>query len=234
MLKIFDNINIIGFDADDTLWKNEPHYRKTEKELCYLLQNYLPADKVSEILFQTEMANLKLLGYGAKSFILSLIETAIKISGEKISASEIQKIINLGKSLIDQPIDLLPDVENVLTSLYNHYKLIIITKGDLLDQETKLAKSGLKKYFHHIEIVSDKNSKVYSEILRKLNINPIEFLMVGNSLKSDILPITNIGAFGIYIPYHTTWQHEVVSESNDKQNSYLHVDKISKIVDLLI
>ena len=150
------NIEIIAFDGDDTLWVNESYYRKTEQLFCELLSDYLPAERVSEELFKIEVRNLAPYGYGAKAFTLSMIETAIRISNGKISANQISEIIKLGKQLIDSPIELLDGVPDVLSELSRSYTLILASKGDLLDQERKLHKSGLEACFHHIEIMSDK------------------------------------------------------------------------------
>jgi len=180
----------IGFDADDTLWVNEPYYRETETIFCELLSDYIPKEKINDALFKVEMLNLALYGFGAKGFVLSMIETAYKISNSKVSSSTINKIIELGKDLINKPIVLLDGVEEVLEKLYQkNYKLIVATKGDLLDQERKLKNSELEKYFHHIEIMSDKKPKYYAKMLKHLEINPDDFLMIGNSLKSECIPV---------------------------------------------
>ncbi|TVM01314.1 MAG: HAD family hydrolase [Candidatus Brocadia sp. WS118] len=227
------NIKIIAFDADDTLWVNEPNYRETEVRFCEILEAYISHQEIIEKLFETEMRNLKLFGYGAKGFMLSMIETALEISQFRISGKDIQKIIDLGKSLLQKPIEILEGVVEILTELQHRYPLLLLTKGDLLDQETKLARSGLADYFNHIEIVSDKTEETYRGFFKKLNIQPREFLMIGNSVKSDILPVINIGAQAIHIPFHTTWQYEEVAEENIKQNQFLRVESIKDILDLL-
>lgn len=201
-------ISVIGFDADDTLWVNEPNYLETEKALCRLLSTWKPEAEVSRVLFSTEMANLELYGYGAKSFVLSMIETAINVSDERVDAQTVQNIISLGKSLINRDVELLEGVEEALNQLSTRYRLILATKGDLVDQERKLRKSGLEKFFHHIEIMSDKKEANYQRLLSHLDIPAAEFLMVGNSVKSDILPVLSLGGHGVHIPFHTTWQHE--------------------------
>ena len=228
------NIKVIGFDADDTLWVNEPYYRETENKFCALLEEFVPNKETSKELFATEMQNLELYGYGAKAFILSLLETSLKISNYKVSQKTIHEIINLGKELLNKPLELLDGVEDVLKELQkDNYKLIVATKGDLLDQERKLKKSGLEKYFHHIEIMSDKQESDYQKLLNHLDIKPEEFIMIGNSLKSDIIPTINLGCFGIHIPYHTTWQHEVVSDDDMKSMNYKKVDHISEVLDII-
>jgi len=207
-----NKIKVIGFDADDTLWVNEPYYRETEDKFCELLKEYLPKDKITQELFSTEINNLELYGYGIKAFTLSLVETAIRISNSRVPTSTIEAIIELGKEQLNKPNHLLDGVHQVLETLGKQYKLIVATKGDLLDQERKLKNSKLLQYFHHIEIMSDKQEGNYKDLLKHLEIGPEEFLMVGNSLKSDIVPVLNLGGYGVYIPFHVTWQHEYHDE----------------------
>ena len=226
------NIKLIAFDADDTLWVNEPYYRETEHKFAALLSEYISEKKCIEKLFEIEMQNLELYGYGAKSFALSMIETALKISDYKISGKAIEKIMQYAAELNNKIIDILPGVESVLSNLQNkNYKIILATKGDLLDQERKLKKSGLEKYFHHIEVMSNKKEENYLKLLKHCDINAENFLMVGNSLKSDIIPVLKIGGNAVYIPFHTTWIHEEVNENEmkDLKNFY----KLSNIKELL-
>lgn len=226
------NIKIVGFDADDTLWVNEPYYRDTEKQFCTILKPYFPEEDANNELFKTEMHNLALYGYGAKGFMLSMIETALRISNQKISNQEIADIIQLGKNLLNKQIELLDEVEFVLKQLKPSYKLILATKGDLLDQERKLEKSGLAAYFHHIEIMSDKKGANYRKLISHLDIEPAEFVMIGNSVKSDILPVVAIGANAIHVPYHTTWIHETMPENTDL-GTFITVEKISEVLKYL-
>lgn len=206
------NIKVIAFDADDTLWSNEPFFQEVERKYTELLSDYGSAKEISAELFKTEMGNLECLGYGAKAFTISMIETALRISAQKVPAEKIQEIILLGKSLLEMPIELLPGVEDTLKALkaQGGYRLVVATKGDLLDQERKLKRSGLTPYFDHIEIMSDKTEKEYSRLLQVLQVAPEEFLMIGNSLKSDIQPVLAIGGYGVHIPFEVMWQHEVV------------------------
>lgn len=213
-----NEIQVIAFDADDTLWVNEPFFQETEKKFCDMLEDFLPHHSVSRDLFTMEIKNLPHYGYGVKGFILSMIEAAITITEGKIGADSIEKIIALGKELLDKDIELLDGVEDVLKALQGKYRLVMATKGDLLDQERKLNKSGLAKYFHHIEIVSEKQEPEYRKLIKHLDISPSQFLMIGNSLKSDILPVLNIGGHGFHVPYHTTWEHEKVDIKLDHQN----------------
>ena len=198
-------LKVIAFDADDTLWDNEIYFQEAEKKFSELLEEYLPQHSVARELLQTEIKNIPLYGYGIKGFMLSMIETAIRISDKTIDISVIEKIIGYGQSLLEKPIQKLDGVEEVLASLKDQYRLVVATKGDLLDQERKLKKSGLEKYFHHTEIMSEKAEADYNKLIRHLDILPSEFMMVGNSIKSDILPVLAIGGHGVHIPYHVTW-----------------------------
>lgn len=212
MEKLSEHIKVIAFDADDTLWSNEPFFRGVEQQYAELLSEYGSPKEISTELFKTEMENMELLGYGAKAFTISMVETALRISGQSIAIEKIQAIIELGKSLLQMPIELLQGVKRTLDTLKEkgNYQLVVATKGDLLDQERKLQRSGLTSYFGHIEVMSDKTEKEYLRLLQLLQVSPDEFLMVGNSLKSDIQPVLAIGGYGIHIPYEVMWQHEII------------------------
>jgi len=226
-------IKVIAFDADDTLWENEPYFLETEKKLCALLEDFLPQHTTSQELFKTEIGNLSLYGYGIKGFMLSMIETAIRVSDKTINNEVIEKIIQYGKELLAKPIELLDGVEEVLQTLKGKYRLVVATKGDLLDQERKLKKSQLEHYFHHVEVMSEKGEPDYIKLIKHLDIKPEEFLMLGNSLKSDIMPVFAIGGHGIHIPYHTTWAHEHVEYSIEHPN-FKQVVRIKEILPFLI
>ncbi len=229
----FSNIKVIGFDADDTLWVNETYFRETEERFAELLEDYETKNKVDQELFKMEMANLEIYGYGIKGFMLSMIESALDLSNNQISQKTIAKILDLGKRMIAHPVELLDGVEEVLSQLVDKYRLIVLTKGDLLDQERKLEKSGLSKYFHHVEVLSDKKESNYSNLLEHLKIDVKEFLMIGNSLKSDVLPILNIGAKAVHVPFHTTWAHEMVSEEDELVNNHLKLNSLKDILKYL-
>jgi putative hydrolase of the HAD superfamily len=203
-------VKVIAFDADDTLWHNESYFQEAERKFCVLLENYLPQHTVARELLQTEIKNIALYGYGIKAFMLSMIETAIRITDKSIPNEAIEKIIEYGQELLSKPVDLMDGVEDVLQQLKGRYRLVMATKGDLLDQERKLKKSGLEKYFHHIEIMSEKKEDDFRKLIRHLDIQPEHFAMIGNSLKSDIVPVLNLGGYGFHIPYHVTWAHERV------------------------
>jgi len=228
----YKNIKVIALDADDTLWVNETYYREAENKFIKLLSKYETENKLDQELFKMEMKNLHLYGYGVKSFILSMVESALELSNFKIKPAVIQQIVEIGKEMLEKPIELLEGVKDTLEVLQPKYRLILATKGDLLDQERKLEKSGLIKYFHHIEILSDKKADNYKNLLSHLDIMPSEFLMVGNSLKSDVLPLLEIGAKAIHVPYHTTWAHEVV-EHDGNSNDFKTVKKLIDILKFL-
>lgn len=209
------DVQVIAFDADDTLWVNEPYFREAEEKFAQLLEGYFPQHTVNRELLRIEIENLKYYGYGVKSFMLSMVETALEISEKTIGIDVIEKIIQIGKDMLDKPVELLDGVEDVLKALKGKYKLVMATKGDLLDQERKLEKSGLAEYFHHIEIVSEKKEPNYERLITHLDISAHQFLMIGNSLKSDVLPVLNVGAYGFHVPYHTTWEHEKVDVNID-------------------
>lgn len=229
----YKNIKVIGFDADDTLWVNETYFREAEIEFAKLLSKYETPNKIDQELFKKEINNLPLYGYGVKAFVLSMVESALELSNQNVSTKTINAILNIGKDMLNKPVELLDDVEKVLKELSKKYRLILATKGDLLDQERKLEKSGLTKYFHHIEVLSDKQEVNYSKLLNHLDIEPSEFLMIGNSLKSDVLPLVNIKANAIHVPFHTTWAHEQVSEQETNGKAYKTINSLSEVIKLL-
>ncbi|MEO9571618.1 MAG: HAD family hydrolase [Polaribacter sp.] len=232
MNKIGESIKVIAFDADDTLWVNETYFRNAEHQFAKLLSNYETENKIDQELFKKEIENLKDYGYGVKGFVLSMVECALELSNYQVKQKTIEAILNIGKKMLNEPIELLDGVEEVLKLLQRKYKLIVATKGDLLDQERKLEKSSLLKYFHHIEVMSDKKEKDYLKLIKHLDIQPSELLMVGNSLKSDILPLIKIGASAIHIPFHTTWVHEEVSEEVASKSDYYTVLNIKEVLTL--
>lgn len=229
----YNNIKVIGFDADDTLWVNETYFREAEVEFCKLLSSFETFNKIDHELSIKHMEHLSIYGYGIKGFMLSMVEVALELSNNTVSNQTINKILDIGKEMLSKPVELLDDVEFVLQELSKKYKLIVATKGDLLDQERKLEKSGLLDYFHHIEVLSDKKEANYSKLLNHLDINPSEFLMIGNSLKSDILPLVNIKSNAIHIPFHTTWVHEQVKASETNGKVYKTITKLKELTNLL-
>jgi putative hydrolase of the HAD superfamily len=228
----FSDIKVIGFDADDTLWVNETYFREAEERFAELLEPYETKNKIDQELFKMEIRNLELYGYGIKGFMLSMIESALELSNNEIPQATILKLLDIGKNMISHPVDILEGVEEVLEKLNGKYRLIVLTKGDLLDQERKLDRSKLSDYFHHVEVLSDKKEKNYKDLLEHLEIPTSEFLMIGNSLKSDVLPLTNIGARAVHVPFHTTWQHEEVAVPVNK-SGYITVQKLTDVLDYL-
>lgn len=225
----FSNIKVIGFDADDTLWVNETYFREAEERFAELLEPYETKNKIDQELFKMEMKNLERYGYGVKGFMLSMIESALELSNNEIPQTTLLKLLDIGKEMISRPVEVLDDVQLVLDRLKGKYRLIVLTKGDLLDQERKLDRSGLSTYFHHVEVLSDKKEKNYSDLLQHLQISTKEFLMIGNSLKSDVLPLVNIGASAVHVPFHTTWIHEEVAAPKNK-SGYMTVQKLTDIL----
>ena len=219
------NEQTVGFDADDTLWENEVFFHKALIKFKKLHPHIKDPD---EEIFQIEKKNIKLYGYGIKGFTLSLLEASAKHSSNQTDIENITEILTIGKELLTHHLELLPGVEDTLKYLSEQFKLIMITKGDLFDQQRKIQESGLSKYFSSIEIVSEKDETAYSDILAKHGILPKNFIMVGNSLKSDILPVTKIGGTGIFIPHQFTWIHEKVDENQSAKN-YV---KLKSILDL--
>jgi putative hydrolase of the HAD superfamily len=198
----------IGFDADDTLWHNENIFERVHERYYELLARHHDAATVKEALYATEMRNLDLYGYGIKGFMLSSIETAIDLTDGRFSPAEVRELLALGREMLDHPVELLDGAREALESLAPDFRLVLITKGDLRDQERKLRKSGVAGLFHAVEIVSEKDVGTYAAILRRHGIGAASFLMVGNSVRSDILPVLELGGAGVHIPYRITWDHE--------------------------
>ena len=224
-----NNVKVIGFDADDTLWHNEQYFLDAEKNFWEMMEDFLPQHSSARELMKTETQNIQLYGYGIKAFILSMIETSIRISEGTITSAGIEQIIDFGKEMLNKPVELIDGVEEVLSALSGKYKLVVVTKGDLLDQERKLVKSTLEDHFHHIEIVSEKNTQEYLKLLGHLDIAPQEFAMIGNSAKSDVLPVLKIGGYGFHVPYHTTWAHEQV-KAEIKHDNFFKLNSISEFL----
>ncbi len=225
-------ITHVCLDADDTLWENEPHFRRTEREFYALLTNKLSEQEAEDKLFQTEMDNLDTFGYGAKSFTLSMIQTALETLDGEEAARAVRKILELGKNLLTGPVVLLPGVRETLEKLSRTYSLAVITKGDLLDQERKLAQSGLLPLFERVEIVSKKDTSVYRAVFQSWDVRPENILMVGNSLKSDVLPAIEAGAQGAWIPCADNWRHEQAEEPENPP--YLKINALPELLNVLL
>lgn len=223
---------IIAFDADDTLWHNEPYFDEAQDRFCKLFQDFASSQEILGLILNHQVKNLPLYGFGIKAFTLSMIETALLVTNNNISGKGIEQIITIGKDLLQKPVELMPNVESVLQELHGKYKLVMATKGDLKDQHRKLHDSGIGHYFHHIEVLSDKTELDYEKMLGRLDIKAKDFLMIGNSLKSDVLPIINLGGYGIHVPYATTWEYEKIDFEIEHEN-FVALNNIKEVLDLL-
>ncbi|MBY5920749.1 HAD family hydrolase [Ferrimonas balearica] len=229
-----ETVKLIAFDADDTLWVNEPYYRGAEQAYVEILSRYVDHHDLAQRLYQTEIKNLNLFGYGAKGYMLSMIETALELTQYQIDGRDIDRIIQLGKEVLSYPIEILPQVRDTLENLQSRYPLMVITKGDLLDQESKVARSGLADYFGRIEVVSEKDTATYGRVFNQVGRAPGEVLMVGNSLKSDILPVLEIGGHACHVdPGYEGWVHEQVTDDSLAEHRFHSFDNISKVLTLL-
>jgi putative hydrolase of the HAD superfamily len=212
-------LQLIGFDGDDTLWHSEGYYREANDAFAAIVGRYvdLGDQRVHDTMLATEQRNLQLFGYGAKGMALSMVETAIALSDSRISAGDIHRIVELGKSVLQHPVELLPGIREAVEAVAKDYEIVLITKGDLFHQEKKVAQSGLADLFRRIEIVSEKNAATYRRALDEFDLQPAQFAMVGNSLRSDIEPVLRLGGWGVHMPYHVTWAHELENtvEAND-------------------
>jgi putative hydrolase of the HAD superfamily len=226
------NPKIIAFDADDTLWHNEPYFDEAQERFCQLFQDFASSQEILGLILNHQVKNLPLYGFGIKAFTLSMIETALKITDNNISGKGIEQIITIGKDLLQKPVELLPNVEDVLKELHGKYKLVVATKGDLKDQHRKLHDSGIGHYFHHIEVLSDKTELDYEKMFGRLECKAEDILMIGNSLKSDVLPILNLGGFGIHIPYHTTWEYEKIDFEIEHEN-FIALSNVKDVLTIL-
>lgn len=232
MLKKNISKKIIAFDADDTLWHNEPYFDEAQVKFSELFEDYASHQEVLQLILLHQVKNLPLYGFGIKAFTLSMIDSALELTNHQISGQGIQKIIDIGRDLLQKPVELLPEVEDVLKQLKGKYKLVVATKGDLKDQHRKLHVSKIGHYFHHIEVMSDKKELDYEKMLARLDIKPANFIMIGNSLKSDVLPVLNIGGTGIHVPYHTTWEYEKI-DFDIVHTNFKSVSSINQVLDLI-
>ncbi|MFY0665048.1 MAG: HAD hydrolase-like protein [Natronospirillum sp.] len=226
---MMQSVKVIAFDADDTLWHNEHLFRQVQTEFKTLLAQYHSPEWIAERLYATEIKNLPHYGYGVKAFALSMIETAVELTEGRVTGADIQRILDAARTMLTADVRLLDGVTDTLEALFPHYRLMVITKGDLLDQQAKFERSGLEPYFAHIEVVREKNAETYDALLKRLNIAPTQFMMVGNSMRSDILPVLEIGAQAVYVPHELTWEHE---EAATPEAGTLGFQQITGIADL--
>jgi putative hydrolase of the HAD superfamily len=222
-------IRVVGFDGDDTLWHSESRFEVTQSEFRELVQRYVPEADADRRLAEMEMKNLNVYGYGVKSFTLSMLETAIELTEGRIPAADLQVILGWGKRMLMAPTELLDGVADTLRAMSGRFDLMLITKGDLFDQEGKLARSGLGELFWGVDVLSEKNAESYQAVFRRRGIEPSRFVMVGNSLRSDIVPVVALGARAVHIPYHVTWQHEEVPESELPKDGWVRIASITEL-----
>jgi putative hydrolase of the HAD superfamily len=221
--------DIIAFDADDTLWHNERLYSKAQDKLAGILAGYDVNEKVREELYAREVQNIPIYGYGIKSFALSMIELSIELTKGNLQAKDVAKIIDIAKEMLTAEVDLFEHAQSTVGELSKSFDLMVITKGDLLDQELKLKRSGIDEHFRCVEIVSEKTHEVYSSILSKYRIEPKRFLMVGNSLKSDILPVVQAGGHAVFVPYDLTWAHENLTDQKIDKSAYHELENLGQL-----
>lgn len=204
-------LKLVGFDGDDTLWHSEGYYREASAQFTAIIGRYVDVGdaQVQAGMLATERRNLKLFGYGAKGMTLSMVETAIAITDGRISAADIHRLIEVGKGVLQHPVELLPGVREAVATVADQHAVVLITKGDLFHQEKKVAQSGMADLFRRIEIVSEKDAGTYRRVLAEFALEPAQFAMVGNSLRSDIEPVVRLGGWGVHMPYHVTWEHEM-------------------------
>jgi putative hydrolase of the HAD superfamily len=226
-------IRVVGFDGDDTLWHSETHFDVTQTAFRDLLRRHVPDADIDRRLAEMEMKNLSVYGYGVKSFTLSMLETAIELTKARIPASDLEVILGWGKKMLLEPTKLLDGVEETLTDLSKKYDLLLITKGDLFDQESKLARSGLGELFLGVEVVSEKDTDTYRSIFERRAISPKDFVMVGNSLRSDVVPVVELGSRAVHIPYQVTWHHEHVPEDSLPKTGWHRLESITELQTLL-
>jgi putative hydrolase of the HAD superfamily len=223
----------IAFDADDTLWHNEPIFNWTQERVAELLADWAPPEALGQRLNVIERRNLDLFGYGSKGFTLSLIETALEVSGGEVPAAVIRQILDYGKAMIEHPVELLPGVAETLATLADEHPLLLITKGDLFHQETKVARSGLAEHFGAIEIVSEKDPETYRRVLANHRIDAGRFVMIGNSVKSDVLPVVAIGGHAIHVPYESTWELDHVDHGGAEEEGFFVIDSLSGVPEVI-
>jgi putative hydrolase of the HAD superfamily len=212
-----DGIRLVGFDGDDTLWRSEDYYRGAQEDFERIVAQYVDLHdaRAQEHLYAVEKRNLALFGYGVKGMVLSMVEAAVEITQARISATDLHRIVAIGKSLLQHPVELLPGIREAVEAIGARHDVVLITKGDLFHQEAKVRESGLAALFRRIEIVSEKDGATYARLLEEFGLAPSQFAMIGNSLRSDIAPVLELGGWGVYMPYHVTWAHEAEADVAD-------------------
>ncbi|HEX5614212.1 MAG TPA: HAD family hydrolase [Acidimicrobiia bacterium] len=225
-------IEVIAFDGDDTLWHNEGIFADTQARYRELLAHRSDPAVLDERLLDTERRNLELFGYGVKGFMLSMIETAIEVTEGAVTAGEVQQILELGKEMLAHPVELIDGVDEVVAQLAAHHRLVLVTKGDLFHQESKIARSGLADFFERIEIVHEKDERTFARVIAATRVEPARFVMVGNSVRSDVLPVLALGGRAVHVPYHLTWELEH-AEPPTEHDGYWSIDTLRELPELV-
>ena len=226
-------IGLVGFDADDTLWRSQDYFDAAQADFERIVATYVDLDDVAHRLYAVEKRNLALFGYGVKGMVLSMVEAAVEITEERISAGDLHRIVGLGKDLLRHPVEVLDGVRAAVEEIAADYPVVLITKGDLFHQEAKVRESGMAHLFRRIEIVSEKDAATYTRLFEEFDIAPHRFLMVGNSLRSDIAPVLELGGWGVHVPYHTTWAHEAeasVPTGGERMRAIAGIAELSRAV----
>ncbi len=226
-------IALVGFDADDTLWRSQDYFDAAQLEFERIISAYVDLTDIGRQLYEYEARNIEIFGYGVKGMVLSMVEAAVTITDARITATDIHRIVQLGKELLRHPVEVLPGVRDAVEVIARDFLVVLITKGDLFHQEAKVRDSGLAELFGRIEVVSEKDPATYARVLREFDINPSQFLMVGNSLRSDIAPVLELGGWGIHVPYHVTWVHEAeanVDVGIERMRSIAAIDQLAATV----
>ncbi|MEO5962748.1 MAG: HAD family hydrolase [Thermomonas sp.] len=229
-------IALVGFDADDTLWRSQEYFDAAQAEFERIISTYVDLTDIGRQLYEYESRNLAIFGYGVKGMVLSMVEAAVAITDARITAADIHRIVQLGKELLQHPVEVLPGVREAVAAIAREFPVVLITKGDLFHQEAKVRDSGLADLFGRIEIVSEKDPTTYARVLREFEIDPTQFLMVGNSLRSDIAPVLELGGWGVHVPYHVTWAHEAegkVGVGIERMRSIAGIAQLSDAVSAL-
>ncbi len=225
--------DIIAFDADDTLWHSEFLYRDAQAALNEILSPWAQSKVVEEVTYEIETRNIPVYGYGIKSFTLSMLEAAVKISNGAVGGSQVAEIIGLGRAMLKAEVELRPHVVETLEKLSKSYRLMVITKGDLLDQTDKVERSGLAPFFSMVEVVNEKDTATYRQILDRYKLSPQGFLMIGNSISSDVLPVLELGGIAVHVPADTTWAFEIVENFNPDQQGFYELEHVGHLPELI-
>lgn len=230
-----NTIRWVGFDGDDTLWKSEDYYRAAEQEFEGIVGRYIDlADRSTQAhLLEVERRNLRVFGYGVKGMTLSMIEAAIELTDERISAGDLRQVIEIGRATLQHPVELIDGIREAVAAIAASHEIVLVTKGDLFHQEAKIEQSGLADLFHRIEVVSEKDTPTYQRVIDELGVTPERFVMVGNSMRSDIAPVVGLGGWGIHIPYHLTWAHEAEHSLAEDEPRMLQIEHASTLPEAL-